>query len=75
MLGKASIKADGGGNAGPSALGRYNAMKVPRCWMRSAAIELTRFGIGASTGLEPDAGVRATAMESGLPELVVLVGL
>jgi hypothetical protein len=31
MLGKPSINADGGGNAGPSLLGRNSVIKLPTC--------------------------------------------
>lgn len=74
MLGKASINADGGGNAGPSVRGRYNAMNVPRCCMRSAAIGLTRFGSGASTVSSSALGRRATDC-CREPADVVVVGL
>ena len=43
--------------------------------MRSAAIQLTRFGSGASTGLASDAEGRPAARDPGLLEVAVFVGL
>jgi hypothetical protein len=49
-------------------------MNVPTCWMRSAAIELTRFGSCASTVFFFATGRCATTCAWGLSDGVVSVG-